>query len=855
MNKKSLLAVVVLCCLIWPVRSQTGFDVSAYYDYLASHADISEQSLMQEYADDNIYFRGLGEDQPETAAAYYDSVVEKFRLTQGELALLHDNYFVVTERLSFGSFGDAMHSVYNYDLPVFVSTDAVLYALHASYDQVLMEIEIELLQTTLEQMLQDMYHSIPGFKAAHPEPELQTALADVDLYITMALSLLREEKLPTQTDLVDNFDEVWNAIGSEQAVGLKLFADVPRVFDFSQFTPRGHYTHIYWDGENNATLSAYFKSMMWLGRIDFWLTPPPATGGISSDWGWRELQRPARAVLMMNELMDLAGAWSDMQEMDKIITFFVGESDNLMPAQLASVMDEHQITLESIADSAGVANFGAILSSSEEYGQKILSSIIMMDPWSNEPGVLPISYKLMGQRFIIDSYVLGNVVFDRIVYHDQKILRMMPNPLDAMFVLGNNNTLPLLKDELDRFHYAQNLAGLRYLVDSYDAEFWQKSLYNVWLGAIRAINPLENVSDYPLFMQSAAWQHKQLNTQLASWAHLRHDNLLYAKQSYTGGWGCSFPHSFVEPYPEFYASIQRFASETLTFFSVYPQEDRVIRGLVAYYGRLYSIAGKLAELARKELDHELFSAEDEEFLQGMLYVGGFCGDPPFVGWYTDMFYDGEDAANAEYTIADVHTEPVDEYGNEVGRILHVGVGKINLGFFLAPSPSNNYDPMIYAGPVMSYYEKITENFKRMTDEEWTGLVDGGGVPARPDWVNIYLADSHGSKMPAGREIPYQLLTTINQDDGSIPGAFALANNYPNPFNPSTTICYTLPTAGDMELNIFDITGRQVGLLAHGYQEAGTHEVTWDAGGMASGVYFYSLRFGGQQIVGKMILLR
>ena len=106
----------------------------------------------------------------------------------------------------------------------------------------------------------------------------------------------------------------------------------------------------------------------------------------------------------------------------------------------------------------------------------------------------------------------------------------------------------MLQEELEEYKYSAQLASLRYLVDAYDDEFWDSSLYNVWLQAIRLLQAPADQTALPYFMQTTAWQQEKLNTQLASWTQLRHDNLLYAKQSYTFGYPvCSYPHSFVEP--------------------------------------------------------------------------------------------------------------------------------------------------------------------------------------------------------------------------------------------------------------------------------------------------------------------
>jgi hypothetical protein len=72
---------------------------------------------------------------------------------------------------------------------------------------------------------------------------------------------------------------------------------------------------------------------------------------------------------------------------------------------------------------------------------------------------------------------------------------------------------------------------------------------------------------------------------------------------------------------------------------------------------------------------------------------------------------------------------------------------------------------------------------------------------------------------------------------------SLRQNYPNPFNPSTTIGYHLPQRSHVILTVFSILGQEVSLLQNGEQEAGYHEVQFDAAGLSSGVYFYRMRAG------------
>jgi hypothetical protein len=88
-----------------------------------------------------------------------------------------------------------------------------------------------------------------------------------------------------------------------------------------------------------------------------------------------------------------------------------------------------------------------------------------------------------------------------------------------------------------------------------------------------------------------------------------------------------------------------------------------------------------------------------------------------------------------------------------------------------------------------------------------------------------------------------------------PDGFTLAQNYPNPFNPATTIRYAVPAACEVHLAVYDLLGRQVGLLVGQRVEAGVHSATFDAKHLASGVYVYQLRAGVRFKSGKMIVLR
>jgi hypothetical protein len=89
--------------------------------------------------------------------------------------------------------------------------------------------------------------------------------------------------------------------------------------------------------------------------------------------------------------------------------------------------------------------------------------------------------------------------------------------------------------------------------------------------------------------------------------------------------------------------------------------------------------------------------------------------------------------------------------------------------------------------------------------------------------------------------------------GGVPPAFLLEQNFPNPFNPATVIRYALSAAGSVRLAVYDLLGREVEVLADGIQGAGEHQVEWNAGDRASGVYFVRLQSGGFVQTRKAVL--
>jgi hypothetical protein len=107
------------------------------------------------------------------------------------------------------------------------------------------------------------------------------------------------------------------------------------------------------------------------------------------------------------------------------------------------------------------------------------------------------------------------------------------------------------------------------------------------------------------------------------------------------------------------------------------------------------------------------------------------------------------------------------------------------------------------------------------------------------------------------EVIDMTLETSADDNGraEVPGGFMLMQNFPNPFNPSTAISFELPVGGSVQLAVYDVTGRRVAELMNGSLPMGRHSVSFDASGLSSGVYVYTLSFEGRTETRKMLLMK
>jgi hypothetical protein len=648
------------------------------------------------------------------------------KLADDELSKLREHGFVISNRKRFPGFTDGWLAIFKGDMPLYVSADALLHVIHRSYDRMLQEVEGSVLVPRLQGLLTGMREHLSGAEGASLSSQ---ARADADLFTAVALGLLEGRPIAP----VAGADAGAIATWVDQATAAKGFADKPlfgstRSVDFSQFRPRGHYAQSSFVVKPGApTLAAYFRAMMWLGRIDARITMPDRRGVLELHRRELELACALRALLGLPEM----AAW---QQLEATMNAFVGPRDAMGPADVDKFYRD--LGIRDLGELAHVSDAKILATmTSGEYGQQRIRSDIFFSHTNNkEPAPLPNSFSLTGQRYIVDSHVLSDLV------HDKVRGRMMPSPLDVAFaVLKNDQARAQLHGELDTYHYAADLTKARDRVEANGEPFWESSLYNLWLGAMRSLSsaPGANAHVGPL-MQSEAWGRRLMSTQLASWAELRHDTILYAKQSYTGSIACSFPDAYVDPYPAFYDKLAKFAGKGQALLSAldFGKEAGLSDQMKSFFDLLADVAAHLGHIAQEEVRGERPSKEELAFINEAVFEdpprGGGCGPPirRVRGWYIRLFFGGEDPLAFKPTIADVHTQPTDQGGNMVGKVLHVGTGWPRL---MVVDIDTGKGPSPFVGVVSTYSEIVTDNFQRYTDEEWARAIAGDNAEDVP-WM-------------------------------------------------------------------------------------------------------------------------
>ncbi len=699
----------------------------------------------------------------------FDAIINTFNLTDGEKEQLQNEGMLI---LDCGNVWNGFTAPYEYlithNIPIFITSDTMLHLYHVQFNELLQSIEEREFYDELVDMSEAMFERSVQDYNSFEEPDLREAARRNVAYFSVALSLLQtptegyngDEELKeinfsipdyvkdeVETELINIKKHGGIAPGAIFNTNTSCSCLEPCCYceDYSQYVPRGHYTQ-------NEKLRRYFKAMMWYGRMAFLLKGCDGGEALISE---RDANiSTIQAALIASELPvvkignETAGTiWGRIYA---VTSFFVGEADDLTPYEYESALINvfgGSYNLSHLSEDTDLLMLKAELAkmrNPEIYGG---SGVCVVYPpvtraklykcLSSTKGM-----RFMGQRFVPDSYIFQQLVSPAVGLYagndspftmcdtDLGPARCFPRGLDVMAVLGSERAEDILREEGDTEYmsndtsYDMQLDMLKSQFDTFDITDWNRNLYWSWLYTLKPLLK-EWGEGYPTFMQTEAWQDKELHTSLASWTELRHDTILYAKQSYTPVLKSVLPvhENYVEPVPEFYARLLALTQMTengLSNLGVLNETERA---------RLRSLECALSQLINisvKELKNEELTAKDYQFLLN-------------IGEELDSIVAGVCSTEKETTlVADVHTDA------NTDMVLEEGVGYVNLLMVAYRLPDGRI--IVGAGPVFSYYEFKQPMEQRLTDNLWKKMLNTSSPPEEPLWFREHVSSLHRGRI-------------------------------------------------------------------------------------------------------------
>ncbi|KAF0110985.1 MAG: hypothetical protein FD147_1291 [Chloroflexi bacterium] len=642
--------------------------------------------------------------------------LDNLDLTQGQLETILTNGFVVVPPSSdpdkmYMEFYQAYESYRYSAMPVFVTTDSIFHVYHLIFNKMLRDLErykfIPLLEELTTAMVEACLHQYEQLKGTDLE---QITLRNAAYFAVAANLLGLQVTVPSEAQALadqelalikahsaDQVSPIWN-MGGE-------FSDELLIEDYSQYIPRGHYTR-------SEELKNYFKTMMWYGRLTFRLK------------NTIETQRALLMIQAMRNTQTASGRsalelWQDIYDPT---VFIVGKADDLSIYEYGAISDQI------FGASPELASFG----DNKKMEQFFEAAKTLPPPQINSMWVYiwqdrdeaTQGFRFMGQRFTLDAYIFGQLIFRNVGTLDNQ--RSLPKGLDILAAMGSDEAYRLLKDmgETKYENYDSQLNKVKQEVAGLGLDSWTQNLYWSWLYSLQPIFQPKGVQ-YPAFMQTQAWLHKDLHTALGSWTELKHDTILYAKQVMAemgGGENEEPPKGYIEPNPEAFARLLALAEMTRAGLANRGMLDDVTQGNL---DNLIDELQFFLDVAQKQLKGEAIT--DKEYWR-IQYYGGWleamtiaAADPAEEGQGSGYLEDQKSAL-----IADVATGG--------GMALEEGVGyPANI---LVVSPVAPYQ--ITIGAVYTYYEFPVPIAERMTDEDWRAMLESGKAPAAPEWTNSFI---------------------------------------------------------------------------------------------------------------------
>ncbi|NCD21118.1 MAG: DUF3160 domain-containing protein, partial [Actinobacteria bacterium] len=413
------------------------------------------------------------------------------------------------------------------EIPNYVTTDAAYHVWHLVFDKVLRDVEQETLLPVLEELvgglLEGAYDQAIELGGTPLEEEAERV---VQLHQVAAAMLGLDVELgPLAAEEKGLIDAQGTSIATSPITGCPVA--------YSMFTPRGHYTR-------TEDLTRYFLGMSVLGQLGFCL---PGTIGAPSGEATFD---PMRLALLASRPLvadpDLLALWETIHEPT---AFLVGTADDYRPQEFADAAAAVEPTW--LDDPTALA------------GDEALSAVVEQLEATREVRINPdrASVLLMGTRFVLDGWILDQLLPPNVGADSEGNLRPLPSAVDVAAVLGS----PLAAEVQaasgagEFTGYDDQLAALTAAVADRPVGEWGNTVYDAWLYAIAA-SFAERGTAFPDHQRSEAWATKTLQSGLGSYAELKHDTILYAKQAFAemGGdfWEEETPRHWVEPDPVVY---------------------------------------------------------------------------------------------------------------------------------------------------------------------------------------------------------------------------------------------------------------------------------------------------------------
>ena len=600
------------------------------------------------------------------------------------------------------------------NFPSFVTTDLYLQLYHLYVDCMLREIEQERLDSLITQFSKSMYATMLARRDHAVTTEGRKAALRGARFFNIAYQLLTNRSLDTtpeeQSIAGKEVERVVQATNSTTDV-IAEYQEV--MFPYSLFRPRGHYTR-------SEQLQRYFRGMMWLQSVPF---------GLDSDNALRQ------ALVIADGLSSNAEATAIYNQVNRLLTLLMGQPDNLAIPQVQQELRQTGMDIEQLlSDGQALNQIRQRLNTVAEQQTRIRPKFQATS--RNKVCLLP-------QRYQPDAEVLQEMVD----YESKPTLRATPKGLDVMAAMGIGAAEQLLKEEQTKWKdFEPTLTKMKAHMKEID---WTETMATQWLQALQvmaadksgtAVSTTADKQDadksttLPYFMLTPEWQLKDLNAALASWAELKHDAILYAKQpmgAECGGAGPPDPvtKGYVEPNTAFWRKAMQLLQNTAKTLR---QENMMTEKIAQATERMAEELQFLLAVSEKELKGTALT--DEEYDQIKRVGATFENisldlirepDQYLMGW-DDV--QGTDRRVA--LVADVYTANAEN--NPDKSILIEAVGDADEVYVVVEIEGYLY---LTRGAVFSYRE-FTQPIDqpRLTDEEWQKQLKQNPRKGQPQWM-------------------------------------------------------------------------------------------------------------------------